>query len=203
MNAQFTTRLPARQQGVVLMIALIMLVAMTLAGIALVRSVDTTNIIAGNLAFKQGATSEADTGIEAAITDLQAMSSSQLWANGSTGTGYLATWGSCRGPCYASGQTWDSYWNSSLSAVAKSLPQDSTTLNQVSYVIERLCNATGDPVSTAVDCSQPQTTGASSGSSKGAGVIALLYNSQIYYRITVRVTGPRNTVGYVQSVIAM
>jgi Tfp pilus assembly protein PilX len=40
------------QQGVVLLMALIMLVALTLAGIALVRSVDTTNLIAGNLAFK-------------------------------------------------------------------------------------------------------------------------------------------------------
>ncbi|MBK7423656.1 MAG: hypothetical protein IPJ48_11460 [Propionivibrio sp.] len=48
--------LAARQGGVVLMIALIILVALTIGGIALVRSVSTTSIIAGNLAFQQAAT---------------------------------------------------------------------------------------------------------------------------------------------------
>ena len=40
-----------KQSGVVLFISLIILVAMSLAGIALIRSVDTSNLIAGNLAF--------------------------------------------------------------------------------------------------------------------------------------------------------
>lgn len=48
------------QQGVVLFVALIILVAMTLAGIALMRSVDTNVLIAGNLAFRQGATMAGD-----------------------------------------------------------------------------------------------------------------------------------------------
>jgi Tfp pilus assembly protein PilX len=39
------------QRGVVLLVALIILVALTLAGVALIRSVDTANIIAGNLSF--------------------------------------------------------------------------------------------------------------------------------------------------------
>ena len=56
-----------RQRGVVLFISLIVLVAMTLAGVALVRSVDTTNLIAGNLAFKQGATLSGDAAIETEI----------------------------------------------------------------------------------------------------------------------------------------
>ena len=61
----------ARQKGAVLFIALIVLVAMSLAGIALIRSVDTTNLIAGNLAFKQGATLGGDWGAEQARTWLQ------------------------------------------------------------------------------------------------------------------------------------
>jgi Tfp pilus assembly protein PilX len=43
-------RLPARQRGVMLIIALIVLVAMTMAGIAMMRSVDTATIVAGNIA---------------------------------------------------------------------------------------------------------------------------------------------------------
>ena len=46
---------PERQRGVVLFIALIVMVAMSLAAIALFRSVDTANLVAGNQAFKQGA----------------------------------------------------------------------------------------------------------------------------------------------------
>jgi hypothetical protein len=49
----------------------------------------------------------------------------------------------------------------------------------------------------------PQTTGTTAGSSKGSGVVALLYNSQIYYRITTRIAGPRNTVSYVQTIVSL
>ena len=52
------------QRGVILFIALIVLVAMSLAGIALMRSVDTNVMIAGNLAFRQGATLAADRAFE-------------------------------------------------------------------------------------------------------------------------------------------
>ncbi len=55
------------QRGVILIITLIVLVAMTLASIAMVRSVDTSTVIAGNLAFKQSATASGDAGLEAAI----------------------------------------------------------------------------------------------------------------------------------------
>ena len=41
---------------------------MSLAGIALIRSVDTSNLIAGNLAFRQGATIAGDWGLETART---------------------------------------------------------------------------------------------------------------------------------------
>ena len=43
------------QKGVVLFFALIALVAMSLAAAALVRSVDSGVLVAGNLAFKQSA----------------------------------------------------------------------------------------------------------------------------------------------------
>ncbi len=57
-----------RQRGVVLLLALIMLVAMTLAGIVLYRQIGTGLIIARNLSFKRTATVAADRGIEAART---------------------------------------------------------------------------------------------------------------------------------------
>lgn len=54
------------QQGVVLLLALIMLVSLTLAGLALYRQIGTGLIIARNLTFKRTAIAAADLGIEAA-----------------------------------------------------------------------------------------------------------------------------------------
>jgi type IV pilus assembly protein PilX len=54
------------QRGVVLIIALVMMITITFAGLALFRQVGLGAVIVGNLAFKQGATSAADRGVEAA-----------------------------------------------------------------------------------------------------------------------------------------
>ncbi|MGZ5651056.1 MAG: pilus assembly PilX family protein, partial [Usitatibacter sp.] len=61
-----------RQQGVVLLIALTVLVAMSLAGVALMRSVDNTVVVAGNLAFKTASVQVADYGSQQAVTWLAA-----------------------------------------------------------------------------------------------------------------------------------
>ena len=62
-----------QQRGVVLFLALIALAILSLAAVALIRSVDTNTLIAGNLSFKQAATTSADAGTEAAITMLLGM----------------------------------------------------------------------------------------------------------------------------------
>src|SRR6266446_10692864 len=60
-------QLRARQGGTILIIALIVLVAMTLAGIATMRSVDTATITAGNIGLRQSALNAADQGLVAAF----------------------------------------------------------------------------------------------------------------------------------------
>ena len=53
-----------RERGVVLIITLIMLVVMSLAGIAVVRSVDATSAVAGNLALRQASIEPANLAAE-------------------------------------------------------------------------------------------------------------------------------------------
>ena len=53
-----------------LFIALLVMVALSLAGIALIRSADTATIVAGNLAFKQAAAAAVDRSIEQAVQAL-------------------------------------------------------------------------------------------------------------------------------------
>ena len=207
-------RIPhSRQRGVVLMIALIMLVAMTLGGLALVRSVNMTNIIAGNLAFQQGATNSGDTGIEVAINWLEANNGVNLYIS-TAAQGYTAT---RQDP--GAGQSWDAFWRAVLVNQAVTLnpavpgtftaysETDPSLVNSagniVSYSIQRLCAQPLPPSAAGAGCSQPPATISTSSSSKGAGVVALTYGSQVYYRITSRIAGPRNTVSYVQAIVAL
>src|SRR5207245_9874933 len=65
-------QLRARQGGTILIIALIVLVAMTLAGIATMRSVDTATITAGNNGLRPASVNAADQGIQAGVAWLTA-----------------------------------------------------------------------------------------------------------------------------------
>src|SRR5256885_3085889 len=65
-------QLRARQGGTILIIALIVLVAMTLAGIATMRSVDTATITAGNIGLRQASVNAADQGLQAGVNWLTA-----------------------------------------------------------------------------------------------------------------------------------
>ena len=106
---QDRTSAPRAQSGVVLIVALIILIAMTIAGIAMIRSVDLTNIIAGNLAFKQAATHSGDTGVEAAFAWLTANNVGTFLHTDQANQGYSANGNNAaRSP--AAGQTWEAYW---------------------------------------------------------------------------------------------
>lgn len=203
-NPRLTSR--TGQKGAVLIITLIVLAAMTLAVIALVRSVDTTNVIAGNLAFKQSATHSGDIGVEAGISWLQLNAGPTLW-NDNIANGYSAT---RQDP--AAGQTWDAFWTVlvnagqvvPLDANADGVADVDAAGNSLFYTIQRLCNATGDPAAPGTGCSVvPAAAATSDSSSQDAGTIALQYSGQVYYRITTRINGPRNAVSYIQSIVAL
>lgn len=194
----------AQQRGTVMLLALILLVALSLAGIALVRSVSTSNIIAGNLAFQQAATHSADVGVETAVAFLEANTApvAGVYAlhnsvTSGTGTRYIAQ---RQDP--ATGQSWDAFWSATLagSGAVNTLGMDGAG-NTVSYVIHRLCDSVGPPVYPGCSASPTDSTG--TGNSQGAGVVALTAPRAVYYRVTTRVAGPRNTLSYVQVIVAI
>lgn len=189
------------QQGVILFVALIVLVAMSLTGIALMRSVDTNVLVAGNLAFRQGATAAADWGVESARTYLKTTLSVNKSAmdNDNPAASYYSS------------------WQASLDLIGRTTtPFDWSTLgllvgtdsagNEVRYVLHRMCEASGPSTGALSNCVK-SSAGASSGvagSTKGTvsyGVLALATPPSVYYRVTVRVRGPRNTVSFVQAML--
>ena len=188
-----------RQGGVVLLMAIIVLVVMTLAGLALMRSVSTSNVIAGNMAFQQATTHSADAGAESAVTFLEGSAAVNLYTSVLSGGGvrYMAY---RQDP--TAGQSWEDFWTNTVPAAAKNTLAADAAGNSVAYVIHRLCNGEGLPITVAACSTSPVDTG-SSGNSQGAGVVALQAPPQTYYRITSRVSGPRNTLSFVQVVVAM
>ncbi len=214
------TRRPVAQRGVVLMVSLIILVALTLGGLALVRSVGTTNIIAGNLAFQQSATHASQSGIEDGInTFLEANDVSFFQADRFT-QGYAASAPSATDPVNAA--AWDTFWRTTIdppgqvaaTVAAKTcspacancgrvcrLPTDAAG-NTVSYTIQRLCQTPGDPMQVTTGCASGAQASSLIGASLAAGAVALPMVVQYYYRITIRTVGPRNTVSYVQTIVA-
>lgn len=206
LNQAFSRRVlvPMRhtQSGVTLVIVMIVLVAMTLAAISLVRSVETTNLIAGNLSFQQAATHSGDTGVERAANWLAANAAGVVLENDDATNGYVAG-GLNVGPNLSASppQSWNDYWVNTLAARAVKLPEDPAK-NTVSYVIDRLCTNAGSATGGAACVDSPAITVAS-GNSEEAGEKQLNASTGIYYRITVRIDGPRNTVSYVQAFVSM
>ncbi|MGZ3239437.1 MAG: pilus assembly PilX family protein [Burkholderiaceae bacterium] len=189
----------ARQDGVVLVLAIIVLVAMTLAGLALMRSVDTNTIIAGNLAFRQAAVHSGDEAIENAFQFLQANNTGSGLDGDIPANGYSAG-GAANNP--TTGQSWDDYWltSRSVSGVYSATVQDAAG-NGYSYVIDRMCGASGAQGLAA--CTYSPLVNSVGGQLLVAGQHQVNSTSDVYYRITVRVTGPKNTVSYIQAVVSM
>jgi type IV pilus assembly protein PilX len=195
----FARRGRARQQGLVLIVALIVLVAITIAGAAMMRSVDTSTLVSGNLAFQQAATHSADKGIEQALAMLR-----QKDVDGSLDTndrtnGYFATRSSADNP--ASGQSWQEFWQATLKDLARDAGEDQFK-NHIYYVVHRECAFARMPGDGGFCVASPANT-ESTRSSEGLGAVNPKAATSVYYRITVRVLGPRRTESYVQSYVAM
>lgn len=218
-----TTRnsIPSRrgQSGVSLMVVLIALVIIGFAAIALLRSSDTGTLVVGNLGFQKTALAAGDTGTEAAVTWLNANALGVVLFDDVAASGYYAsTADNCdlTGTRTPNDAADDVDWagagvgaGCNMQAAAAGAVGDGFT---VSYVINRVCNAEGDPNSlTAADGVTPMAcsrvgTGASEGSTRGGasyGNLPLSGETQTYYRITTRIDGPRNTVRYIQALVVL
>lgn len=178
------------QRGVVLFIALIVLVVLTLAGLALIRSSSTGLLVAGNLAFRQGAVASADAGVEAAVAWLRSKGPVDLEVDAPT-EGYYASWDSAFKPGKSG------IWEAGKS---KLVGAEDKAGNTMRYVIHRMCPDTGPQnASPCVTVASATSKGSKGGSTYGSK--PLTGSIQVYYRITVRADGPRNTVSYVQAMI--
>ena len=196
MNALRVRRMEGerKQRGVVLFVALIVLIVMTMAGLALMRQMGIGTSIAGNIAFKETATSVADRGTEEArlwITNNALVTSVDSFLP----DGYHSSWTGNLDPT-----TFD--WVNEARTIVD-LPDAAQTGNTVRVYIQRLCATAGmSALNPAQQCSDTVTNNPFN-SRGGGGYPSVLpgTSSQPLYRITTRVDGPRSTVSYTQALI--
>lgn len=207
----------ARQRGVVLFFALIALVVMSLAAVALIRSVDTSTMIAGNLAFKQSATTSGDSGLEAAITALNATQAAMKAANNNVLSDLTNT--------FNNNNAANGYYSNADPALNLTDPANwvnaSSMLvgtdisgNENRYIVQRMCRTANELPNKTEDAALSKTACLFSAAAldnngqevplpsticQGAGCPAAGQSPE--YRITSRTAGPANTVSYVQAFV--
>lgn len=161
------------QQGVALILALIALIAISLATVALVRSVDTTNVVSGNVSTNETTIQMAELGTQAVYSCLETSACS----------------------IYEDVRLLDSKTRLPTGAVTWTSVASPDANYTIEYVIERLCGqtvggATQNYVATTLAAATPPTF--------ANCTVSPVYNATLglgrwFYRATVRVTGPKNT----------
>ena len=164
----------ARQQGVVLFVALIVLVAMSLAGVSMMRAVDTGTQIAGNLASRESAANAADRHFETALGQILAMAN-----DGSSRSGGAAGYSTVGLSTPVENRNW---------AAAQDMGTDPNTGNRVRILIDRLCSATKCEVTVG----NPNTA-----IGQGVGTVPLRPVYQ-HFRTIAQITDPKGMVTYVE-----
>ncbi|MDK2122993.1 pilus assembly PilX family protein [Parachitinimonas caeni] len=197
------TLLPRHQHGLVLFIALVVMVVMSLAGVALMKTVDNGNQVVGNFAFRQAAVSAADRGVERAFQWLVTNSTS-INTMSSTGA-YLNTRPDPDRNWFA-----DSAWSTATVVPANSQSAQTDSLgNKVSYMIVRQCTLPGTPSRQTCMMNTVDPAGSASQCRDGEDCRSGSFTPEVttkplvYYAVYVRVQGPRNTVSVVQSLVGL
>jgi Tfp pilus assembly protein PilX len=173
-----------------LMLVLVALVAMMISGVALVRSMDTNQLMAGNLASRNGTINSADVGIQQAVTWIQANSTNGVLNGDVPASGYYAE---------GADQAWttSSFWTTCTACTSHDAAR-----NSVSWSISRMCKITGSPTTTGNFCASLNGS-ASNGGSYSSDAVNFTGSPKYIYRITVQVTDPRNSSTLTQAFVTL
>jgi len=182
------------QSGAVLMVVLVALVAMLISVIALSRSMDTHHLVAGNLAFRNSTVHSSDAGVQTAV----------LWLQSTVGTARLNTTAVVDGYfAEVAEPNWDdeTFWSQCAGCTVSAAD---VAGNRVQWVVHRMCSSQGNPNAAGNSCSRINAaSAASNGGSFAADAVNFSGVAQNYYRISVRVLGPRNTSTLVQAFVSL
>lgn len=211
-----SSRTRRSSRGVSLLFVLIGLVILSLGAVALVRSVHTGNLVIGNLSFQQDALVASAAGTEQAIAWLQERDATGGLNDTNVASGYYSSSIDALDPTgnrTSAGRMLPLVdW---LGNDCANIPQDKwndcstkpftgarVNGNRVQWVILRMCEQPNQPAAGANICVRPaaRDVAAERGRLQPGGRVGRSIASP-YYRIVVRVQGPRNTVSITETLV--
>lgn len=210
-----------RSQGFVLFMTLVMLVILTLSGLAMMQVMGAGVTAAGNIAFRQASVRYADLALEDARVWLQSQTAVFLHDDHPDVHGYMSYVQQSKIPAASDFDPLTHDWtDSNVSYLYTAAPDpdldgdgDATTFSgyRIYYVIHRMAVLAGQPCSEpGTGCMIPPPTGGGGtvvapGTTQSAGTgytpPILGTTGNVYYRITAKVVGPRHNSSYVQAIM--
>ena len=177
-------------RGIVLFVALLVMVALSIAGVALMRSTDAATAVTGNLVLKQAASLAVDRGIERAIHALWEAAPALDRTQHAPAQNFYACVRGNAGGCMAANSVVpkipDLLRNASGcsgAGLANGLIANDDADNRSCYVIERMCLAPGPSIRNNCNLA----TGALGADAGTEHYVGLIRPGDAYYRVTVRV----------------
>jgi len=189
-----------RQRGVVMFIAIVALVILMLAAVALVRSVNTSTIIAGNLAMKQSATTSGDRGLTDAAVELSDIYNANLALDASLDSAHPYNVLDVANGYYPTVGTINLTDSTPWGLITAPVVVDASG-NSIQYIVERLCRpGAGVVLQTTANCLFDIAEAVIPEIPPEPNIGLLLSGSRPMFRITSRITGAKSTLSYVQSI---
>jgi type IV pilus assembly protein PilX len=184
-----------------MVITLVCLVLMLIAAVALTRASTNTLLQAGNFAFKRDLLNQAERGLANAVYELN--SGALLASEVNRRTNQLtANYSATQLESNAQGIPKVLINNSTYTSSGMSLADftDSTAGITIRTVIDRQCSSSGAFSTTNCVSIAEESNAAQSGTARLKRIKA---DARPTYRITVRITGPRDTQAFQQMIIAL
>lgn len=170
------------QQGASLLIVLVMLMVLLLGALSMARLNESTSMIVGNIAFKDASVQASEVGISEAFAKLMTVENLEQ----DQGGWYFATSQGDDAAGLPVGPDWTQAGNLHVGKF------------EVRYLVERLCTGVLPIQDLNAQCVIKKL--ATAGSAKAA-LETLETPAARQYRITVFVTGPKNTKTHVQTMV--
>lgn len=213
------------QQGLVLFFALLALVVMSIAAVALIRSVDTNNLLTGNLVFRQSASPASNVALEVITSYISQNLPLTSSTSNSPSLGYYANCihfdttpanQVCDGGALTS-ITWDDSNSHLVPTQTDGNAEISNGMdrqgNQIRYIVERMCNYSDAELTSATSTTDATRCMMASAATNGQTCSHSQTNLELFkecvtspdtplYRVTLQISGPKNTMSYMQTFIS-
>jgi hypothetical protein len=179
-----------------LIFTLIVLLILTIGAVALVRSMNTSLYSAGNLAFRRDLVNQGEQAVSLVLNEFK---TGALSTSASTQANVLiSNYSATELPTNTQGVPSVLFASNASFATVGTAPDltGATPDVTIRYVVDRLCNAAGAPSGTT--CVQTSAV-PKGGTGKSTPTIAL--PAATIYRLSARVSGPRNTQVFVQTTL--